>query len=76
MTKAGSLGTARYPAFIDLVKRQLLGRYRDQDLTSEGLRIFTTLDPTVQAAAERNVVSTIKDLESSRGLKTGTLQTA
>ncbi|MDN5938899.1 MAG: transglycosylase domain-containing protein, partial [Salinisphaera sp.] len=76
VTKAGSLGTARYPAFIDLVKRQLLGRYRDQDLTSEGLRIFTTLDPTVQAAAERNVVSTIKDLESSRGLKTGTLQTA
>src|SRR5699024_1932087 len=29
--------TARYPAFIDLVKRQLHGQYDHEDLTEEGL---------------------------------------
>ena len=42
-----------YPAFIDLVRRQLRRDYREEDLRSEGLRIFTTLSPRVQAAAER-----------------------
>ena len=36
--------TNRYPGFLDLVKRQLRQEYREEDLTSEGLRIFTTLD--------------------------------
>lgn len=39
---------SRYPAFMDLLKRQLEKEYRPSDLTSEGLRIFTTLDVTVQ----------------------------
>jgi penicillin-binding protein 1B len=47
-----SMGTSPYPAFIDLVHRQLLRDYDEADLRSEGLRIFTTLDPRVQAAAE------------------------
>ena len=32
----------RYPGFLDLVRRQLSQEYRDGDLTSEGLKIFTT----------------------------------
>jgi penicillin-binding protein 1B len=47
-----SMGTTRYPAFLDLVRKQLLSYYQEADLRSEGLRIFTTLDPQVQAAAE------------------------
>ena len=39
---------SRYPAFMDLVRRQLEKEYRPEDLTSEGLRIFTTLDVSVQ----------------------------
>jgi penicillin-binding protein 1B len=43
---------ARYPAFLDLVKRQLKQDYREEDLRSEGLRIYTTLDPFVQESWE------------------------
>lgn len=46
------MGTTRYPAFFDLVRRQLLRDYQEEDLRSEGLQIFTTLDPRTQAAAE------------------------
>jgi penicillin-binding protein 1B len=49
----GSFAQSSYPAFIDFVKRQLATHYREEDLRSEGLRIFTTLDPLVQLEAER-----------------------
>ena len=48
-----SMGTSPYPAFLQLVHRQLRRDYADEDLRTEGLRIFTTLDPRVQGAAER-----------------------
>ncbi|QKT02495.1 penicillin-binding protein 1B [Ectothiorhodospiraceae bacterium 2226] len=48
-------GINRYPAFLDLVRRQLRAHYREQDLSSEGLQIYTTLDPFAQQAAERAV---------------------
>ena len=48
-----SMGTSPHPAFLDLVHRQLRRDYDESDLRSEGLRVFTTLDPRVQAAAER-----------------------
>ena len=44
--------SARFPAFIDLVRRQLRRDYPGSVLRSAGLRIFTTLDPTVQRASE------------------------
>jgi penicillin-binding protein 1B len=46
------MGTSPYPAFLQLVHRQLRRDYDESDLRSEGLRIFTTLDPRAQAAAE------------------------
>lgn len=52
-----------YPAFIDLVKRQLARDYRDSDLQTEGLRIFTTLSPMVQRQAETAVSQRIAALE-------------
>lgn len=66
----------RYPAFVDLVKRQLKGQYQDADLTNEGLRIFTTLDPRAQEVLERNLSEGIGKLEKDRKLREGTLQTA
>jgi penicillin-binding protein 1B len=50
--KAG-VGTSPHPAFLQLVHRQLRREYDEKDLRSEGLRVFTTLDPRVQQAAER-----------------------
>ena len=52
VTKKPGFGTSPYPAFLALVHRQLRRDYDEADLRSEGLRIFTTLDPRVQAAAE------------------------
>ena len=47
ITKRGSLANTTYPGFLDLVKRQLREDYRDQDLTEEGLSIFTSFDPNL-----------------------------
>ncbi len=52
VTRKPGFGTSPYPAFLALVHRQLRRDYDEADLRSEGLRIFTTLDPRVQAAAE------------------------
>lgn len=62
-----STGGSRYPAFIDLVRRQLHSDYREQDLQTAGLRIFTTLSPADQQAAERAVVEGMRTL-GERGL--------
>lgn len=53
-----------YPAFLDLVKRQLQKEYRPEDLTSEGLRIFTTLDVNAQRALDAAVETTLKKLDA------------
>lgn len=58
----GSMADTSYPAFMDLVKRQLKEDYRDEDLTSEGLRIFTSFDPLLQNKAEKAVQATVKRL--------------
>ncbi|MDX1496899.1 MAG: penicillin-binding protein 1B [Salinisphaeraceae bacterium] len=76
VTEKAVSGTTRYPAFVDLVRRQLNGQYREADLTSEGLRVFTTLDPRTQEAAEANIRSKLKELDASRGFSQGTLQAA
>lgn len=52
----------RYPAYIDLVHRHLARDYRQDDLQSEGLRIFTTLDPAVQNASETAIRDTLPRL--------------
>ncbi len=47
-------GTSKtFPAFLDLVRRQLRRDYNESDLVGEGLRIFTTLDPQVQWALQK-----------------------
>ncbi len=53
----------RYPAFMDLVRRQLQKEYRPEDLTSEGLRIFTTLDVTVQHQLETVIATQLATLD-------------
>ncbi len=69
-------GNTQYPAFIDLVRHQLHGQYKDADLTEEGLRIFTTLDPSVQAAAEKEVDQGLTRVEKSHGIKKDSLESA
>ena len=72
----GGRPSGAYPAYIQLVRRQLQRDYQEEDLRSEGLRIFATLDPLVQSAAEEAVRKRVPKLERSRGFKAGTLETA
>lgn len=62
VTQRGSLADSSYPAFMDLVKRQLREDYRDEDLTEEGLRVFTSFDPILQLKAEKAMSETLKRL--------------
>ncbi len=64
-----------HPAFLDLVKRQLKTFYREKDLASEGLQIFTTLDPLIQQQAERIIKRKTRQLDRQQGLN-GSLQAA
>lgn len=74
--KKGRLSNASHPAFIDLVRRQLHRDYQEQDLTSEGLRIFTTLDPWAQQQLDTQIAAGLSSLEKRRKLPTGSLQAA
>ena len=67
---------ARYPAFLDLVRRQLLRDYKMEDLRNEGLKIFTTLDADMQKNAQHRAGLKLKELERERGLPSGKLQMA
>lgn len=62
VTQRGSLADSSYPAFLDLVKRQLREDYREEDLTEEGLRVFTSFDPILQRKAENAMSETLKRL--------------
>lgn len=68
ITKRGSLANTTYPGFLDLVKRQLREDYRDQDLTEEGLSIFTSFDPILQRKAEESLTQTYKQLAGRKGI--------
>ncbi|MDH3688113.1 MAG: penicillin-binding protein 1B [Gammaproteobacteria bacterium] len=76
VTKVASSAATPYPAFTDFVRRQLLRDYREEDLRSVGLRIFTTLDPFVQEATAQALQGGIERLESQHNLPTGSLQGA
>ncbi|RRV26166.1 penicillin-binding protein 1B [Pseudomonas sp. o96-267] len=64
----GSMADSSFPAFLDLVKRQLREDYREQDLTEEGLRIFTSFDPILQLKAEEALAETLKRLAGRKGV--------
>jgi penicillin-binding protein 1B len=51
-----------HAAFLTLVRRQLSADYARDDLERKGLVVLTTLDPAVQAAAERALSAGIEAL--------------
>jgi penicillin-binding protein 1B len=61
-----AVGTSPHPAFLQLVHRQLRREYDEADLRSEGLRIFTTVDPRVQGAAERVLARKLAQFDRER----------
>lgn len=65
-----------FPAYLDLVKRQLQEDYRDEDLKTGGLRIFTHFDPQAQHQLEASISKGLGALETANRLKTGDLEAA
>ncbi|ARN73474.1 penicillin-binding protein 1B [Oceanicoccus sagamiensis] len=60
LAKANALANV-YPAYLDLVRRQLRRDYSKQSLQTKGMKIFTAFDPIVQRHAELSLASMLKD---------------
>jgi penicillin-binding protein 1B len=52
------------PYFVDLVKDTLLSQYNEEQLNEDGLRIYTTIDPDLQAAAAEAVEMGMKEVDA------------
>lgn len=59
----GLLAANRFPAYVDLVRRQLAHDYPESVLQGAGLSVLTGMSPSAQAYAEGAVARTIKSLE-------------
>ncbi|MCL1114553.1 penicillin-binding protein 1B [Shewanella basaltis] len=53
----------KLPAFFAVVKQELRERYGDSLLQQSGVKVYTTLDPMAQEAAEKAVSSTMASLD-------------
>lgn len=69
-------GKTKYPSFVNLVHKQLQELYSYDDLTSGGLKIFTSLDPIYQRHAEKAVIDLLPELERFRNQPKDALQAA
>lgn len=58
-------GASYYPAFLDLVRRQLRRDYEESDLTEAGLTVFSTLDPLLQEKAEAALAAELERQDAS-----------
>ena len=58
-----NLGPARFPDYLDVVRRQLRSEYQESDLTHNGIRIFTGLDPLAQSKIEKSFKASVQRLE-------------
>ncbi len=58
-------GGTYYPAFMDLVRRDLTAQYEATDLASQGLKVFTTLAPRLQDAMEAGISNTLQQLDKN-----------
>ena len=50
--------------FVELVRRELMDRFGAEEVYERGLRVYTTLDLTMQRAAERAVTGTLRAIEA------------
>ena len=66
----------KLPSFFALVKQELGERYGDALLKQSGIKVYTTLDPIAQEAAELAVTQTFKQLDkNNKALQVGMVVT-
>ncbi len=61
---AGNLAANRFPAYVDLVRKQLARDYPADQLSGAGLSVMTGMSPAAQGYAEAAVERTLKALSS------------
>ncbi|MEB1528192.1 penicillin-binding protein 1B [Xanthomonas sp. WHRI 7945] len=62
----GLVAANSFPAYVDLVRRQLARDYPESALQGAGLSVLTGMSPSAQAYAEGAVTRTLKSLESNK----------
>ncbi|MGC2212072.1 MAG: transglycosylase domain-containing protein [Silvibacterium sp.] len=62
---AGAVDAGEAPYFVDLVREQLAARMGGDDYNTEGLRIYTSLDPDLQLAASEAVAEGMKGVDAT-----------
>lgn len=55
-------GANRFPAYVELVRRQLASDYSNDDLSGAGMSVMTAMSPSAQAYAEGSVAAVIKSV--------------
>ena len=63
LLERGQMTFGRTPAFMNLLRRELRQRFGEGFLKQSGLKIFTSLDPVAQQAAEESVSSQLDSIE-------------
>ena len=63
LIERGQMTYGRTPAFMNLLRRELRQRFGAGFLEQSGLKIFTSLDPVAQQAAEESVSSQLNSIE-------------
>ena len=71
-----TLGPSRFPDFLDVVRRQLRSEYQESDLTNQGLKIFTTLDPVAQTKVQNAFKDSVNRLIKGNPKRLADLQGA
>jgi penicillin-binding protein 1B len=64
-----------FPAYLDLVRRQLRREYSEEDLSTKGLSIFTAFDPILQRQLEHSTTSVLDGLDRGGELESASVVT-
>ncbi len=64
-----------FPAYLELVRRQLRLEYREADLTTLGLSIHTPFDPLLQRQIEHSTTTILGQLNKGRELESASVVT-
>ncbi|WP_308363866.1 MULTISPECIES: penicillin-binding protein 1B [unclassified Microbulbifer] len=73
---AGASAQNPYPAFTERLLEEMRPYYSYEELRTAGLRVYTTLAPSVQKLAEDAVSEGAERLEKDRGIQADSLQAA
>jgi penicillin-binding protein 1A len=65
---------SKAPYFTEFIRRQVERKYGKEKLYQEGLRIYTTLDLTLQKAAQKSIEIGLRELDKRQGFR-GPIQT-